>query len=820
MNLIVVIVNYGTPIHVLKNLEKLVPELRYLGPNAKCWIVDNCSPDDSLSIISNAIEQEEYSDCVTLIPHSLNAGFGAGNNVAIRKSRTLEKIPDFYYLLNPDAIIIPGTLKRLADYLDQHDHVGVAGGPLLDTNGSLECGAFRLPTLRGTIEEQLGIGFISRLWKDQRVTISPPPDKEASVGWVGGASMMVSRTAIDQSGLFDEGYFLYFEELDLCKRIADCGFEIHYLPDAEVIHDSGASTGIHEANVRLPEYWHNSRSRYLRKTFGNKGLFTHNIATIIAGSIGKIYSFLRRRHSSRKHFISDIIKYNFKEQTHPTQVSSHAIATAAPASNAISIIARRPHFKKINNQLFFMASRNPMRQLNDSECIAWDALDPQLSFDDIKNTHGEDVIYAIQTFIAEELCDVFEPSNNLNRKKILIFEPHSDDAALSIGATMWKQRNDCEFTLVTLGSTSNYTSYFSTNYGPLNVNEVTAIRNRENEIFMGQLHGHYVPSNEKEATLRYKDGDWNHNFLQKNRISVAAFNNHFGTNDERANWHKTILEYINKYPSDEIWIPMGVGTHSDHGVTRDACLTALKSIQNTNIMMYQDVPYDSEFDEHKLSIIHTLEKNGAWLEHCPSEISTSFSDKLRLLNIYGSQFKLKAILSAIIRSAKPTNSDGLYEHFWKINKLPETLKPQPLFCGASYVKSIKADVNCWFARNNMPKSIRILLLMPSGQWKRHIDFLLNRYPDTKFEIISSPSAQAEIETYDQQRLNYSILPSGGKSWSKLMFKLFFARAKPTLFIAGTKRYSLAKKIANGWLQHDTIVVQTLEDFILAADLER
>ena len=121
----------------------------------------------------------------------------------------------------------------------------------------------------------------------------------------------MSREALNKSGIFDEGYFLYFEELDLCKRISDQGFEIHYLPEAAILHDAGASTGINKTNIRLPQYWHNSRSLYLQKTFGKRGLFIHNLATIIAGSIGKLYRLVRSRPSSRKKYLRDIIKYNF-----------------------------------------------------------------------------------------------------------------------------------------------------------------------------------------------------------------------------------------------------------------------------------------------------------------------------------------------------------------------------------------------------------------------------------------------------------------------------------------------------------------------------
>jgi len=819
MNLLVVIVNYGTPNHVLKNLDALVPELRDIDKDAKCWIVDNNSPDESVKIITRAIEEKKYHDVVTLIPFALNAGFGAGNNVAIRKARTLDEKPDYFYLLNPDAIILPGTVKKLANYLSKQNHVGIVGGPLLDTNGNLECGAFRLPSLRSTIEENLGIGFISRLWQDHRTSISPEPTKNINVGWVGGASMMVSAKAFEKAGLFDEDYFLYFEELDLCKRVSEKGFEIHYLPDAKVIHDSGASTGIHEKNVRLPEYWHRSRSRYFKKAFGENGLLLQNLATLFAGSIGSIYSFLRRRPPLKKHFLRDIWHYNFKQVDNIPDVYKLKTKKAEVPINPATIVSKRPHYQLRGNQLFFMASRTPTTTFTELEQVAWNALLKEMPLSQLEDKLEPASLNAIKRFIEYGYCDAFEPQIKKKRKKVLILEPHSDDAALSVGATMWQMRNECEFTLVTLGSTSNYTSYFSATYGPLKVDDITTIRNKENEIFMRYVNGSIAPANEKEATLRYQDGDWSHHFLKENRISVSAFNNHYGTDDERQNWQSIITSYIEKKPSDEIWIPMGVGTHSDHGITRDACIAALKNTKQKNILMYQDVPYDSQFKPHKHIIIDQLEKNGAILESLPIDISSSLQNKIKLLEIYGSQFKVKAIIQNVINSAKPTYASGYYEHFWKLHKLPEKHNPLDFFCGASYIASIRSKTHQWYTRNRSEKCIRLLLLMPSGQWQSHLEQLLDKFPNSRFDIVASPSSKAEVEKFDHPRINLTILEAGGKSWGKLMLKLLFAVGRPTLFISGDNRYSLARKIAQIWLQHDTIVSRTLEDLIIASNTD-
>lgn len=311
MDLLVVIVNYKTANHVVKNLNALIPELRALDHNSECWIVDNNSPDNSLEVIRNSLDAHNFHDAVTLIPHDRNGGFGAGNNIAISKALKQENPPDYFYFLNPDAIAKPGTISKLYNYLQENKTCGVTGGPINNPDGTFSGGAFRFPSLLSTLEDSLNISPVSTLLNRKKIIISPPPEEITKVGWVSGASMMTSRPALEKAGIFDEDFFLYFEEVDLCKRITDHGFGINYLPDASVIHIGGAATGVQQENSRLPNYWHHSRRRYYRKYFGTIGLFIHNLITLTLGPIGFLYKKLRGRQDIRPHYLRDILKYNF-----------------------------------------------------------------------------------------------------------------------------------------------------------------------------------------------------------------------------------------------------------------------------------------------------------------------------------------------------------------------------------------------------------------------------------------------------------------------------------------------------------------------------
>jgi len=98
-----------------------------------------------------------------------------------------------------------------------------------------------------------------------------PPNEALAVDWVSGASMMLRRDTLEQVGLLDEGYFTYFEDMDLCKRIHQAGWGVWYVPQSQVIHLEGASSGIgHKIVKRRPQFWFQARRRYYLK---NEGIF-------------------------------------------------------------------------------------------------------------------------------------------------------------------------------------------------------------------------------------------------------------------------------------------------------------------------------------------------------------------------------------------------------------------------------------------------------------------------------------------------------------------------------------------------------------------
>src|SRR5262245_33356096 len=123
-------------------------------------------------------------------------------------------------------------------------------------------------------------------------------------------------------------------------------------------------------------------------------------------------------------------------------------------------VLRRPHFQQVGDELFFLISRRPHARLSAAELAVWSLLDGAPSVDDLRSRCPEEADRALRRFAKLGLCEIAPTSYPEGRRRVLVFEPHNDDAVLSVGGTMWLRRYDCEFIIVTVGSRSNFTSYY------------------------------------------------------------------------------------------------------------------------------------------------------------------------------------------------------------------------------------------------------------------------------------------------------------------------------------------------------------------------
>jgi N-acetylglucosaminyl-diphospho-decaprenol L-rhamnosyltransferase len=216
-------------------------------------VVDNASSDGSAEIV-----RRDFPG-VRLAALPANLGFSRGNNLGIREARG-----KYIFLLNPDTVAHPGSIATLVDYMEAHPEVGVAGPRLLNPDGTLQPSRRRFPTPATALAESTPLQRwfeSSRLLRD--FYMLDRPDGEAQqVGWLSGAALMCRREALGQAGAFDPGYFMFSEEVDLCRRVNDAGWSVVYVPQAEITHYGGQSTGQDVPSRHVN--FNTSKARYFR----------------------------------------------------------------------------------------------------------------------------------------------------------------------------------------------------------------------------------------------------------------------------------------------------------------------------------------------------------------------------------------------------------------------------------------------------------------------------------------------------------------------------------------------------------------------------
>jgi N-acetylglucosaminyl-diphospho-decaprenol L-rhamnosyltransferase len=264
MSIAGIIVNYRTPDLCL---EAVASQLAELGGSGRVYLVDNASPDASATTFAAAIAREGWQDRVTLVVAPRNGGFGYGVNLGVRRALAAAEPVEYFHLLNPDAVIEPGSLARLRTFLEAHPTAGMAGSHIRGSDGETQVAAFRFPSLLGELENATSLGWLSRLLAAHVVSM-PLPEHDCPVDWISGTSMLIRRSTFEKVGFFDEEFFLYFEEVDFCRRAKEAGLPAWFVTGAPVTHVGAAATGMKDETRPMPSYWFESRHRYFRKYHG------------------------------------------------------------------------------------------------------------------------------------------------------------------------------------------------------------------------------------------------------------------------------------------------------------------------------------------------------------------------------------------------------------------------------------------------------------------------------------------------------------------------------------------------------------------------
>ena len=222
------------------------------GRGARVTVVDNASGDGTADVV-----RREFSE-VRLIALDENVGFSAANNLVLRDSTA-----EYVLVLNPDTQLSERTLDTLLDLMEGNPRIGIAGCRLIQEDGTFDHAARRsFPTPSSALGHFLRLGRSDRA-PAKLAAYRAPEVESGPVDAVNGAFMLMRRAMLEEIGLFDEGYWMYMEDLDLCYRAAQAGWITWYEPSVEAVHIKAGTSG-HHRRLRLNYAFHYGMFRYYR----------------------------------------------------------------------------------------------------------------------------------------------------------------------------------------------------------------------------------------------------------------------------------------------------------------------------------------------------------------------------------------------------------------------------------------------------------------------------------------------------------------------------------------------------------------------------
>ena len=253
----VVIVNYNCGRYLCEAVRAVLRSTVSL----ELIISDNGSSDDSLAALRILTANDAR---VRVIENKKNLGFARATNIALKQASA-----EHFVLLNPDCIVQPRTLERLLEVLAIDPEAGMAGCLIRNPDGSEQGGCRRaIPTPWRSF---VRVFHLNKLFPNHPrfrtflLNETALPNKPTELEAISGALMVVRRSAVQQVGLLDEGYFLHCDDLDWCMRFRQAGWKILFVPDAEAVHYQGACS--QNSTMRVLWHKHKGMIRFYRKFF-------------------------------------------------------------------------------------------------------------------------------------------------------------------------------------------------------------------------------------------------------------------------------------------------------------------------------------------------------------------------------------------------------------------------------------------------------------------------------------------------------------------------------------------------------------------------
>jgi len=437
------------------------------------------------------------------------------------------------------------------------------------------------------------------------------------------------------------------------------------------------------------------------------------------------------------------------------------------------IPCRLPHFRVRGDAIFFLEARRPVLDAGPALLEVLTALDGSR---DIRSLlPGASGVKALARLWAAGVVTLVPPTLPDAGPSVLAIEPHPDDVALSAGGTLLLRRGAARIHVLSVVSRSNATFYLADpEVGDFDVDRITALRRQESMLAARFLQARYHTLEEPDVTIRYIDPD---RYLTGDiRATLKRQSMYRHAPPSRAEVERIserLGSWILETSADEVWLPLGLGNHFDHRLTRDAGLQLASEhwseLATRKVMLYEDLPYAEEHPGTANAVVELLRRRGAVLERRTFGVGRVLEDKLECLRIYASQFEpgtLRPIIEGYAR-ATSGNDGGYTETLWQLKRPPDLPHAPLVLLRARPRAPVDEIARNLFERRARLRRLTLLIGHRVRDLSEQIRLLARLFPNARLDVVAVGEPPTDLSDVREPRLRISLAdrPTPRLLWS-------------------------------------------------------
>ena len=399
-----------------------------------------------------------------------------------------------------------------------------------------------------------------------------------------------------------------------------------------------------------------------------------------------------------------------------------------------------PHFKRRGDKVFFLVSRRETARLPTPLEQKWfDAIDGTASLATLE-ARLPGIAQSLGDWAARGIVKILPASGPPSRgPHVVVVEPHMDDAILSIGGRLLKRSGQQRTTILSITRWSPFTSYLLGGRADFcDLKTVTELRTAESQIAARLCRGTFRAMDEGEVMVQ-AGVPVRPDTLPVVFKNIGAWAVFGPTEHELAALTDRLHSLLEVLAPNELWIPMGLGSHYDHVRTRQACLNVLNrspgQFRSVHVFLYDDLPYARWFPKHSDNIAAVLKRAGAELDPGTEDIADVFDEKMDVLSVYASQLKVEKLRLVLGGEALRGGAAHPHETYREMVRPPRFV---PSVSDLSYDQPSRAylggRLGNWLQGVMAAEHLTVLMAYPAGRWDMTLDCLTEIFPDKKISI--------------------------------------------------------------------------------------